>query len=67
VPGSVGDGTIGAPSAATLAISVAAALDPGSVAGADVLAAGSVPLETRAPGSARPVAREGLDIECERD
>ena len=32
-----GAGTIGSPSAATLAISVAASLDPGSVAGADVL------------------------------
>jgi subtilisin family serine protease len=32
IPGRQGDGTIGAPSAATLAISVAAGLDPGSVA-----------------------------------
>ena len=37
-----GPGTIGAPSAATLAISVGASLDPGSVAGADVLAADEV-------------------------
>ena len=50
-----GPGTIGAPSAATLAVSVAASLDPGSVAGADVLATNQIPLEpcdsdTRAPG-----------------
>jgi hypothetical protein len=50
-----GPGTIGAPAAATLAISVAAGLDPGSVAGSDVLAAQQIPLEpcdsdTRPPG-----------------
>lgn len=41
-----GLGTIGAPSAATLAISVAASLDPGSVAGADVLLPNQIPAET---------------------
>ncbi|HSH39645.1 MAG TPA: Calx-beta domain-containing protein [Chthoniobacterales bacterium] len=50
-----GPGTIGAPSSATLAVSVAAGLDPGSVAGADVLATNQIPLEPcddemRAPG-----------------
>ena len=40
-----GPGTIGAPSAGTLSISVAAALDPGSVAGADVLATTEIPLD----------------------
>jgi subtilisin family serine protease len=41
-----GIGTIGSPSAATLAISVAASLDPGSISGADVLAPNQIPLET---------------------
>ncbi len=59
VPGSAGDGTIGAPSAATLAISVAASLDPGSVAGSDVLAPGSVPLETRTPATPGPSPEMG--------
>jgi hypothetical protein len=50
-----GPGTIGAPAAATLAISVAAGLDPGSVAGSDVLNTMQIPLEpcdsdTRPPG-----------------
>lgn len=40
-----GAGTIGAPSSATLAISVAASLDPGSVAGGDLLANDQIPLE----------------------
>ena len=52
-----GAGTIGAPSAATLAISVAASLDPGSVSGADVLAPDQVPTDTvvtRTPNSPGP-------------
>lgn len=50
-----GPGTIGSPSAATLAISVAASLDPGSVAGADVLLPNQVPTDLRLPGSPGPV------------
>ena len=41
-----GAGTIGAPSAGTLAMSIAAADDPGSIAGSDALLAGEVPGET---------------------
>ncbi|HYY57879.1 MAG TPA: S8 family serine peptidase, partial [Pyrinomonadaceae bacterium] len=41
-----GAGTTGAPAAATLAISVAATLDPGSTPAGDVLAPGQIPLET---------------------
>lgn len=59
VPGPTGDGTIGAPSAATLAISVAASLDPGSVAGSDVLVPGSIPLETRTPATPGPSPEMG--------
>ncbi|HEX8678971.1 MAG TPA: S8 family serine peptidase, partial [Chthoniobacterales bacterium] len=40
-----GPGTIGSPSAATLSIAVAASLDPGSVAGGDVLATTEIPLD----------------------
>ena len=40
-----GLGTVGNPGAATLAIAVAASLDPGSVAGSDVLAPDQIPLE----------------------
>ena len=59
VPGPTGDGTIGAPSAATLAVSVAASLDPGSIAGADVLAPDQIPLETRTPATPAPSPEEG--------
>jgi len=48
-----GAGTIGAPSSATLAISVAASLDPGSVAAADVLQPNQIPGELNA-GQAPP-------------
>jgi hypothetical protein len=58
VPGDPGDGTIGAPGSATLAIGVAASLDPGSIAGADVLAPDQIPLETRAPAPG-PSPEEG--------
>ena len=44
-----GLGTVGNPGVATLAIAVAASLDPGSLPGADVLAPNQIPLETRAP------------------
>ena len=49
-----GAGTIGSPSAATLAISVAASLDPGSISAADVLAPNQIPGETRAPAAGPP-------------
>ena len=49
VPGAAGDATIGAPASATLALAVAASLDPGSISGADVLAPDQIPGETRAP------------------
>lgn len=48
-----GLGTVGNPGAATLAIAVAASLDPGSVAGSDVLAPNQIPLET-CGGNPRP-------------
>jgi hypothetical protein len=54
-----GPGTIGAPSAATLAISVAASLDPGSVAGGDVLGPDQVPADLKVPGSAGPPPERG--------
>lgn len=54
-----GPGTIGAPSAATLALSVAASLDPGSVAGSDVLAPNQIPLETRTPATPGPSPEMG--------
>lgn len=56
-----GAGTIGAPSAATLAISVAASLDPGSTAVGDVLAAGQVAGETGIDGSAGPAPETGAN------
>lgn len=40
-----GLGTVGAPSAATMAISVAASLDPGSIAGGSLLAGDQIPNE----------------------
>ena len=49
-----GAGTIGSPSAATLAISVAASLDPGSISAADLLAPNQIPGETRAPTAGPP-------------
>ncbi len=58
-PGAVGDATIGAPAAATLAIAVAASLDPGSVAGSDVLAPDQIPLETRTPATPGPSPETG--------
>lgn len=54
-----GAGTVGAPAAATLAISVAASLDPGSTAVSDVLASGQVPGETGADNSAGPAPETG--------
>ncbi len=49
-----GAGTIGAPSAAALAISVAASLDPGSVAGADVLTNSQIPTDPCSGAGTRP-------------
>jgi hypothetical protein len=54
-----GPGTVGAPSAATLAISVAANLDPRSVAGGDVLAPDQVPTDLKVPASAGPPPERG--------
>lgn len=54
-----GPGTIGAPSAATLALSVAASLDPGSIAAADVLAPNQVPADLRVDNTPGPPAEEG--------
>lgn len=54
-----GAGTIGAPSAATLAVSVAASLDPGSISGADVLAPNQIPGETRVPATPGPSPETG--------
>ncbi|HET9533377.1 MAG TPA: S8 family serine peptidase, partial [Blastocatellia bacterium] len=56
-----GPGTVGAPSAATLAISVAASLDPGSTAVGDVLAPNQIPGETGASGSEGPAPETGGD------
>ncbi len=58
-----GAGTIGAPSAATMAISVGASLDPGSVAGADVLAAGEV-ADDRTDDEAGPAPEIGASSEA---
>src|SRR2546426_5670748 len=41
-----GAGTVGEPAAATLAISVAASYDPGSIAAGDLLASNAIPGET---------------------
>ena len=49
-----GLGTVGNPGAATLAIAVAAGLDPGSVAVSDVLAPAQITGETRAPTAGPP-------------
>jgi hypothetical protein len=54
-----GPGTIGAPSAATLAISVAASLDPGSTAVSDVLAPSQIPGEPGSAGSEGPAPETG--------
>lgn len=54
-----GAGTIGAPAAATLAIAVAASLDPGSVAGADVLRADQVPLRAGDTSTTPPTVARG--------
>jgi len=54
-----GPGTVGAPSTATLSISVAASLDPGSVAGGDVLAPDQVPADLKVPGTAGPPPERG--------
>jgi hypothetical protein len=53
-----GLGTVGNPGAATLAIGVAASLDPGSVAGTDVLAAGQV-TDARLPAAPGPTPEVG--------
>jgi hypothetical protein len=53
-----GLGTVGNPGAATLAIGVAASLDPGSVAGSDVLAAGQV-TDPRLPAAPGPTPEVG--------
>jgi hypothetical protein len=54
-----GSGTVGNPGAATLAIGVAASLDPGSVAGSDVLAPNQIPGETRTPATPGPSPEVG--------
>jgi len=54
-----GLGTVGAPGSATLAIGVAASLDPGSVSGSDVLAPGQIPLDLRAPATPGPTPETG--------
>ena len=54
-----GPGTMGGPAAATLAISVAASLDPGSTAVGDVLAPNQIPGETGASGSTGPTPETG--------
>jgi hypothetical protein len=57
-----GPGTIGAPSAATLSLSVAAGLDPGSVAGSDVLATNQIPLEPCADATRTPGCDTGAQV-----
>ena len=52
-----GLGTVGNPGTATLAISNAAALDPGSVAASDVLAPEQIPGETKAEAPGPPPER----------
>lgn len=54
-----GAGTIGSPSAATLAVPVAASLDPGSISASDVLAPNQIPNETRVTGAPGPPAEKG--------
>ena len=54
-----GAGTVGNPGAATMSIAVAASLDPGSVAGSDVLAPNQIPLETRTPATPGPSPEMG--------
>ena len=54
-----GAGTIGAPSSATLAISVAASLDPGSVSGGDLLAGDQITNEPCDGTPARPATCNG--------
>ena len=56
-----GLGTTGAPGTATLAIAVAANLDPGSLAAADVLQANQVPADTRLDNSAGPPPETGAE------
>jgi subtilisin family serine protease len=57
-----GPGTIGAPSASTLSLSVAAGLDPGSVAGSDVLATNQIPLEPCADATRTPACDTGTQV-----
>ena len=59
VPGPTGDATVGAPASATLALGVAASLDPGSISAGDVLEADQVPADLRAPGSPGPPPETG--------
>ena len=56
-----GEGTIGAPGSATLAIGVAASLDPGSIAAADVLKADQVPTDLKADNSPGPPPEVGAE------
>lgn len=58
-----GPSTLGAPSVATLAISVAAGLDPGSLASSDVLAPGQIPGETKTLGTPGPPPVTGTTSE----
>ena len=58
-----GLGTTGSPGTATLAIAVAANLDPGSLAAADVLQANQVPTDTRLDNSAGPPPETGAESE----
>ncbi len=57
-----GAGTIGAPAAGTLVLSVAASLDPGSVAGGDVLATNQIPLEPCAVATRTPNCDSGTQV-----
>src|SRR5204862_5935216 len=54
-----GPGTIGSPGAATLAISPAASLDPGSLSAGDLLASNQVPTDPRTPGLGGPQPETG--------
>ena len=54
-----GLGTVGNPGTAAMVISTAASLDPGSVAGSDVLAPAQIPGETRAPALPGPSPEAG--------
>jgi hypothetical protein len=59
-----GAATMGAPGAATLALTVGASLDPGSVPAGDVLLPDQIPGETRLPGSIGPAPETGAASEA---